>query len=318
MTTAPRLSSGPAIGIIDRALRDIPEYQEFRAGRISREQYCRWLHTEAPAPAEVGLNADQLNLSTRIPVDERAAVHHALETLRQDGIIAHCDYPEAEFDAWRERVDAVFEHADRCTYIFPEEARLLFALSAITAPARTVFPGSYYGYWAIWALPGIRAAGGTATLVDIDQDTMALAERNLRALGLKGSESGVEYVVSCAIAYGRTLEPGAVDLCVIDAEGPSPLDAPADLDPRLIDKAIYEPIMETTTPALRPGGLLVAHNMLLANLTDNAYFRSRIARNEEQYAGFQRHLDAHYDAQRVLHTSEGSGVYRRMSAGGAR
>ena len=73
--------------------------------------------------------------------------------------------------------------------------------------------------------------------------------------------------------------------------------------------------MEATTPALRPGGLLVAHNMLLENLTDNPYFVGRIERNRQQYARFHEHLDEHYDARCVLSTSEGVGVYRRRCGG---
>lgn len=303
-----RTTVGVAYDIIDGALRDVPEYQAFRGGLLSRAAYCAWLNSGALRPEDVGLNEDQFNLSTRFPVDERAFVAEVLEGLRQDGVIAATDYPEDEFEALRERVARQFAHEDRTTYIFPEEARLLFALCHLLAPRRTVFPGSYYGYWAVWALPGIRAAGGTATLIDIDPDTMALAERNLTALGLA---DGVEFATTDAIAHGLALDP--VDLCVLDAEGPSPHSAPEGIDPDLIDKAIYFPIMEATTPALRPGCLLIAHNMLLGNLTENRYFSGRIANNRAQYARFHSHLDAHYDLQRLVPSSEGVGIYRRRT-----
>jgi predicted O-methyltransferase YrrM len=303
-----RTTVGVAYDIIDGALRDVPEYQAFRGGLLSRAAYCAWLNSGALRPEDVGLNEDQFNLSTRFPVDERAFVAEVLEGLRQDGVIAATDYPEDEFAALRERVARQFAHEDRTTYIFPEEARLLFALCHLLAPRRTVFPGSYYGYWAVWALPGIRAAGGTATLIDIDPDTMALAERNLTALGLA---DGVEFATTDAIAHGLALDP--VDLCVLDAEGPSPHSAPEGIDPDLIDKAIYFPIMEATTPALRPGCLLIAHNMLLGNLTENRYFSGRIANNRAQYARFHGHLDAHYDLQRLVPSSEGVGIYRRRT-----
>ncbi|MFF3502480.1 O-methyltransferase [Streptomyces sp. NPDC003247] len=313
MTTAAtldttRTAGGVAYDIIDRALAAVPEYQDFRRGLLSRAAYCSWLGAGGLRPEDVGLNEDQLNLSTRFPVDERAFVAEVLEGLERDGVIASTDYPEDEFEALRERVARQFAHEGRTTYIFPEEARLLFALCHLLAPRRTVFPGSYYGYWAVWALPGIRAAGGTATLIDIDPGTMALAERNLTALGLA---DGVEFATTDAIAHGRTLEP--VDLCVLDAEGPSPHRAPEGMDPDLIDKAIYFPIMEATTPALRPGCLLIAHNMLLGNLTENRYFTGRIANNRAQYARFHGHLDAHYDLQRLIPSSEGVGVYRRRT-----
>lgn len=306
---APRATGGAAYDLIDAALRTVPEYQDFRGGRLSRAAYCAWLGAGRLRPEDVGLNEDQLNLSTRFPVDEHAFVAQVLEELERDGVIASTDYPQDEFEELRERVARQFEHGDRTTYIFPEEARLLFALCHLLAPRRTVFPGSYYGYWAVWALPGIHAAGGTATLVDIDPGAMALAERNLTALGLAG---GVVFATTDAIAHGRTLAP--FDLCVLDAEGPAPHHAPEGTDPDLIDKAIYFPIMEATTPALRPGGLLIAHNMLLGNLTENRYFAGRIANNQAQYARFHSHLDTHYDLQRLIPSSEGVGVYRRAGA----
>jgi predicted O-methyltransferase YrrM len=72
--------------------------------------------------------------------------------------------------------------------------------------------------------------------------------------------------------------------------------------------------MKANTPALRPDGLLVAHNMLLHNLTGNTYFTAKIANNTSQYARFHAHLDAHYDRHRAYPTSEGVGIYRKCPA----
>ncbi|MDH6109375.1 putative O-methyltransferase YrrM [Kitasatospora sp. MAP12-15] len=301
MTTRQIAVSGPAVAIIDDALSAFPEYRAFRRAETSRSAYCAWVGSGAVDPGRIGLTEDQLNLSTRLPVNGRAHVDRILGELHAAGLIDATDYPAEEFDALFTQVSAGFRHHPFTTYIFPEEARLLYALAHLAAPRRTVFPGSYYGYWAVWAMPGIIAAGGTAELIDINPETMDLARRNLEALGLS---KGVEYVTGDAIAYGRTLRD--VDLCVLDAEGPK--DA---ADPELRDKAIYHPIMRATTPALRPGGLLVAHNMLLENLTDNPYFARRISANEAQYTAFHEHLAEHYDRRAVLPTTEGTGVYRK-------
>lgn len=292
-------SGGPAYQRIAAALRGLPEYRAYRCGELSRADYCAWV--AEVGPETLGLNDDQLNLSTRFPRDGRTFVREALDTLRERGAVPTTKYPEDAFDELWERVEAGFDHAGRTTYIFPEEARLLFALAHVVAPASTVFSGSYYGYWAVWALPGIIAAGGQAALVDIDGDAMTLARRNLGALGLAGP---VDFVVDDAVTYGR--RSGSIDLCVLDAEGPKQHD-----DEDLRDKAIYYPITAATTPALRPGGLLVAHNVLLENLTENAYFAGRVRHNLQQFTRWQAHLDEHYDVQCVLPTSEGTGVYRR-------
>lgn len=215
---------------------------------------------------------------------------------------ASTGYPRQELAALRHEAAQAFDHDGRTTYIFPEEARLLYALAHLLRPRTTVFLGSYYGYWAVWALPGILAGGGHVTLVDTDAAVMELARRNLARLGL---DAGVEFVVADATVPPPT-GTAVVDLCVLDAEGPK--DCP---DEDLRDKAIYHPIMRAWTPSLRPGGVLVAHNMLLGNLSPNAYFEAKILHNRGQYARFERHLGEHYDVRRVYPTSEGVGVYRR-------
>ncbi|WP_414169762.1 O-methyltransferase [Streptoverticillium reticulum] len=296
-------ATGPVHVVIDNALAPYAEYRAFRRGALGRDAYCRWTGSGAVTPSEVGLNTDQFNLSTRFPVDEQACAHRILDGLKKAGFIGSTAYPAGEFAAFRAMLSARFRHGAYATYIFPEEARLLFALAHILAPRNALFPGSYYGYWAVWAMPGIMAAGGRATLVDVDADSMRLAQENFAALGLSGH---VAYVTADAVPYGRTVED--VDLCVLDAEGPKDAE-----DPALRDKAVYAPIMRATTPGLREGCLLVAHNMLLENLTDNRYFAERIVANEAQYAAFHEHVHECYDLRAVCPTSEGVGIYRKSN-----
>lgn len=296
---------GTAFEFIEAALGDLPEYQDFRAGKISRSDYSDWIEVNADRLIDAGLNEDRRNLSTRFPLDDDRYVAEILADLDAAGVITGVDYPDGEFEQLAKRVAEHTDHGGKMTFIFPEEARLLFALAHRVHPLNAVFLGSYYGYWAVWALPAVIAAGGRATLVDIDPEVMALAERNFTALGFADS---VDFVVADAIEYSRT-ELRDVDLCVLDAEGPK--DAP---DPDLRDKAIYYPIVEAATPAMTDGGLLVAHNMLLSNLTANRYFTGRIDYNEGQFAKLTPYLVEHYDVRRVYPTSEGVGVYRRSGS----
>jgi len=299
MTATVRLAT--AYAVIDATLRGYAEYRNFRNGLMARADYSRWVESRFDELVELGLDRDKQNLSTRFPVDDHACVTNALELLAEDGLVPGSDYPVDAFDALAERVAKGWDHAGRTTFIFPEEARLMFALSHQVRPRNPVFLGSYYGYWAIWALPAVAAAGGRVTLVDIDEGVMSLAERNIAALGYSDL---VDFVVADASEYARTLRD--VDLCVLDAEGP--LDAP---DPDLRDKAIYYPHTRATSHALPPGALLVAHNVLLDNPTGNRYFAGRIADNKAQFAKWAAHLGEFYDVHRVIPTSEGVGVYRR-------
>ena len=159
------------------------------------------------------LNEDQRNLSTRFPLDDRQCVAGLLDDLVAADIIPSAVYPEDEFDDYREQVVALATHDGRITYIFPEEARLLYALAHVLRPQRTAFLGSYYGYWALWAMPGIVAGGGTVTLVDVDPAVMAIAERNFAAMGWADV---TDFVVADAIEVAPRLHD--VDLCVLDAE----------------------------------------------------------------------------------------------------
>jgi predicted O-methyltransferase YrrM len=294
-------TGGPAYRLIDEALSGLEPYRRFRAGSTSAGDYSDWVEREAAVLAATGLNENQRNLSTRFPLDGRRQVAAMLSELRAPGILTGTSYPEQEFDQFAAVVEATFDHGGYTTYIFPEEARFLFALTHLIAPRRVVFLGSYYGYWAVWGLPGILAAGGEAVLVDIDPDVLGLAERNLKALGL---DHGVEFRATDATE--PPVDGHAIDLCVLDAEGPRD-SAHAELR----EKAIYHPIMSAWTPALRPGALLVAHNMLLRNPTGNRHFAAQVAANHEQYAGFEAHLAEHYPVRLVFDTSEGVGVYQK-------
>lgn len=283
--------------IITRALRGVEQYEELR--RTDPTAYSRWV--EGRSPEDFGLNRDQLSLSTRFPLDEEAFVDDMLVALRRAGLVTDVEYPKSAFRDFRSRVDEVWDHGGRTTYIFPEEARLLYALAHVLDARSWLFGGSYYGYWAIWAAPGIAARGGSLALVDIDQDVTALAAANFAA---------VAPTVDARFLSADATEPlaadSSVDVFVLDAEGPK--DHP---DPELRDKAIYAPIMRANTRVLRPGGLLIAHNMLLDDHSDCAYFADKVVHNREQYADLEAHLEDAYDARLQIESSEGVGVYRR-------
>src|SRR5882672_9330106 len=164
----PPAGGGAVFDFIDAALDDVTEYRAFQEGRLTRQRYSDWMAAHGEAVVGEALNEDQRNLSTRFPLDGRQYVAEILDDLHAIGVITSVCYPEDEFGEYRDLVARCTGHGGRTTYIFPEEARLLFALAHLLAPLKSVFLGSYYGYWALWALPGIVAAGGRATLVDIN------------------------------------------------------------------------------------------------------------------------------------------------------
>jgi predicted O-methyltransferase YrrM len=249
---------------------------------------------------ELGLNENQIKLIERFPSSEASFVDAALATLREHDLIATTSYSSDAFEAYRERVASCFEHAGRVTYIFPEEARLLYALAEITRPRRVAFLGSYYGYWAIWALPAIAAAGGRATLVDVNSDHVALARHNIERLGFGAN---AEVTARDAISYMHE-SAELFDWIVLDAEGPKrglPYDE--------TDKALYYPMARAALGRLRPGGILACHNVLLEHPNDDPYFANVIRNNERQFYRFLPLIEENCPRRVDLPSTEGVGIY---------
>lgn len=290
--------TGPVSAQIHAALQGEAVYRNWRAGAASTCEFAEWAREQNPG--QFGLNADQLGLATRTRGDEAQFVDECLEELQRVGLIDSVEYPKHMFASTAERMDRQFEHGGYSTYIFPEEARLLFALSYLAPGGRWAFLGSYYGYWAAWAMEGLIQRGGEAVLVDVDPVALDLSRRNFDALGWDGAAAFL------AADATRPLDRGEFDVCVLDAEGPK-----EHADHRLRDKAIYGPILDASLQSLKWRGLVIAHNMMFSNPTRIDYFDEKIARNVEQYAEFQSILDHHFEAQTLIESAEGIGVYKR-------
>ncbi|MBA3938444.1 MAG: class I SAM-dependent methyltransferase [Planctomycetes bacterium] len=287
---------------IRAALRDFPPHQDFRAGRITPAQYVAVLDAQEAEGARRGLNRDQFHLSGREPLDELAYVDGVLADLQRRGLIPTTAYDQAGFTAFRARVTAEFSHGDFTTYIFPEEERLAFALADIVKPTSAGFFGSYYGYWAIWALPAIARAGGRAYFLDIDPRVNDLGRENAAKLGFAAC---CEFITADAVGYLENSKT-TYDFALVDAEGPE--DHP---DPDYRKKCIYYPIFRASLPRLRPQALVAVHNILLTNAVQDRYFAESVAKNRQQFHKFLPLLEQGFPLRADYATSEGVGVYRR-------
>ena len=287
---------------ITSALSAFAPFQDFRAGRLDRDAYVDVLEREEAKMGGFGLNRDQFHLSGRCPEQEEAFIDGILEDLRRQGTISSATYDKAAFTAFRRQVQATFDHGEYSTYIFPEEERLVYALSEIAKPVSAAFLGSYYGYWAVWAMPALARSKGRAWFLDIDERVNRLGLANFTRLGY-GAQ--VEFVTKDAVAY---LDASATtyDFALIDAEGPE-----EHADPDYRKKCIYYPIFRACLPRLRPGALVAVHNMLLSDLSDDRYFQERIVINKQQFHKLMPFLSEHFRNRREYPTSEGTGVYRR-------
>lgn len=258
---------------------------------------------------ELGLTENQIKLIERYPETDEKFVDNILLSLRSNGIITDVDYPKHIFDKHFQWITKEYQHMDKVTYIYPEEARLLFALTWILKPKQVAFIGSYYGYWAVWWLLANREnPDARATLIDIDPNCCELASRNMQHLALADkcqivNQNAEEYFGKLDSTECRN----QFDWLVLDAEGPK---QHSNYD--LTDKALYYPLAKTAVPLLSPGGLLICHNILLSHKNDDSYFKNMIINNQRQFYKFNTLLTKEFDQCFIANSTEGVGIYRKM------
>jgi predicted O-methyltransferase YrrM len=128
--------------------------------------------------------------------------------------------------------------------IGPTCGHFCYLVARLMAARRVFEMGSGYGYSTAWFARAIQANGGGKVIHTVwDESLSQRAQRDLAALGF---EDIVEYRVAEAVAALRQTE-GPFDIVFLDIDKP---DYPAALD-----------VIETK---LRPGGALLADNLLLS------------------------------------------------------
>jgi predicted O-methyltransferase YrrM len=294
--------AGPVYDLIERELSTYLEYQMIRDGRSSTSQYLHFIDEAGGEPFTTTLTENQRHLVARFPQSEEALVDQALERLRSARIIHSTSYPKDQFMQFRERVRRTFNHGGYVTFIFPEEERLVFALSQILQPKNVLFLGSYYGYWGIWMLPAVMQKHGHATFVDPNPHTNAVARANLSSLGFAGCATVVEAEGTHFLQAhpSRSL----FDFLLLDAEGPD--NAP---DPGFRGKRVYFPLIAKVLPHLSNQATVVTHNILLQNQFRSPYFDRLITKNAEELQEFVAFTTRNFSRREVIDTTEGIGVY---------
>jgi predicted O-methyltransferase YrrM len=122
----------------------------------------------------------------------------------------------------------------------PQDGRLLRLLAESIGAQRVVEFGTSNGVSAIWIANALRKTGGKLTTHEIEPDVAALARENFATVGVADLVTVVEGDAHQKVADLQ--EP--IDMVFIDA-----------------DKEGYLDYLQKTLPLVRPGGLIVAHNM---------------------------------------------------------
>jgi predicted O-methyltransferase YrrM len=180
--------------------------------------------------------------------DEAGVVDRALNKLHDAGVLAHTQYEEPKFQAFRRAVRENFEIP--WTAISPRMQRFIYAVNAIHQPRVMVAAGIFCGNTFIsnaGAAVGPGASYKASELVglEIKEDEAARAERNVRKI----DPSGVARIVADdAVPWSRS-HTGPIDLLYLDADGDNNR-----------GKGIYLEILQAAWDHLPKGAIILAHN----------------------------------------------------------
>lgn len=121
-----------------------------------------------------------------------------------------------------------------------DDGRFLRILVESINARNVVEIGTSNGYSALWMLLGLKSTGGSLTTFEIEASAVRLARQNFKNAGVDDIATVVE-----GDAHEKVLDlKDPIDLLFLDA-----------------DKDGYYDYLEKLLPLVRPGGLIVAHNM---------------------------------------------------------
>ena len=149
------------------------------------------------------------------------------------------------------------------------DGRLLRVLAESINARHVVEIGTSNGYSGLWFCLALRATGGKLTTYEIDRRRAALARENFKRAGVDQMVTLVEGDAHAEVT--KRSEP--IDLLFIDA-----------------DKGGYLDYLHKLLPLVRPGGLIVAHNMR-SPAPDPRYVKA-ITTNPDLETVFLNMLDA--------------------------
>jgi predicted O-methyltransferase YrrM len=295
-------SVGPVFDVAYSVLKDHPEYERFCSGEISRGEFADFLDSIATILVDAGLPAEDVHFAKRYPASAAEFVDERLAALHQAGVLPSAGYDHGWYDQLAAEIHANHDHGPFRTYIYPEEARLLFAFADIVRPKSVMFLGSYYGYWAHATLAAVVKTGSRAVLIDPDPRAQEVARRNVERMGLQGAvefatTTGEEYLSNPRQLY---------DFVVLDAEGPR-----THPDPEQRGKAIYGRLLRHALPHMAPGSFLVCHNILFKDIVGCGYFDRIIARNQDELGPFMNLVRREFRQFVECTSTEGVGIGRR-------
>jgi len=244
--------NGRFASYVEGALASKAYYTKYLSGAIDSAGFRKAMLADKSLAKTAGFSKDNIARIALTPPNEMLPAETIAAYLVDNKIIPVCEDRYEGFDEYRKQIRGSFNHGEFFTCIYPEDERLLYAMASIMRPKQVFVAGSYYGYFAIWAMKAVAEQGGQCVLSDIDEEVCALAKENFETLGF-GNHMKICCEDAEKLLLSRT-EP--IDMLVLDATGRHD-------DPRreYRGKRIYGALLKDAKHLLHKGSAIVIHNM---------------------------------------------------------
>ncbi|WP_426502247.1 O-methyltransferase [Dactylosporangium sp. McL0621] len=166
--------------------------------------------------------------------------HVPVNQAMRDYLVRSCSPPDPAVRGLAESTAKVGDAAGMAVPL--EQVALLTVLTKLVSARCAVDVGTFTGLSALAMARGL-VPGGRVISCDVTDRWIGLAREHWRHAGV---EDRIDFRLGPAGRTLRTLEPASADIVFVDA-----------------DKMNYPTYLELAVPVLRPGGLLLADNVLL-------------------------------------------------------
>lgn len=163
--------------------------------------------------------------------------------------------PLAADEAERRILEAA-ENVERHLNVPLEDGRLIRMLTEAIGAKVAVEFGTSTGYSGLWFALALRKTGGHLTTYEYDAGRAETARANFRKAGV---ENLITVVVGDAHETAKSWK-GPIDIVFIDADKPG-----------------YKDYLDKVLPHVRPGGLILAHN--ISRVDDNRAYMDAVLAN---------------------------------------
>ena len=161
-------------------------------------------------------------------------------------------------DAAEKLILEISEQVPRRMNVPMEDGRLIRMLTESIGAKHAVEIGTSTGYSGLWFALALRSTGGRLTTFELDPGVAATAREIFSKAGVSDL---ITVVVGDAHQTVSQLE-GPIDIVFIDADKPG-----------------YRDYVEKVLPLVRPGGLILAHNIRQAS--DNPNYVDAVTKNAD-------------------------------------